>query len=103
MIFERFAQDALLQGVPQIQRQIRQAVLDAFDQSIKLPSVEEIKQLQQDQLLAAIQQMPPEEQQAIFAGLIREAAGAGGPQANGQPAGQPGAGNGRPAGQPVLR
>ena len=94
LIFERFAQDALLQGVPQIQRQIRQAVLDAFDQSVKLPSVEEIMQLQQDQLVAAIRKMPPEEQQAIFAGLIREAAGG---QANGQPAGQPGAGNGRPA------
>ena len=62
--------------------------------------VEEIKQLQQDQLLAAIQKMPPEEQQAIFAGLIREAAG-GAAGGNGSPAGQPavqpGAGNGRPA------
>ena len=98
LIFERFAQDALLQGVPQIQRQIRQAVLDAFDQSVKLPSVEEIKSLQQDQLLAAIRKMPPEEQQAIFAGLIREASG------DGQPTGQPtGAVNGRPVGQPAIR
>ena len=97
LIFERLAADPLLQAVAPIQRQIRQAVLDAFDQSIKLPSVEEIKQLQQEQLLGAIQKMPPEQQQAIFAGLIREAAG-GSP-----PTGQPGAGNGRPAGQPALR
>ena len=91
LIFERLAADPLLQAVPQIQRQIRQAVLDAFDQSINLPSVEEIKGLQQEQLLGAIQKMPPEQQQAIFAGLIREAAGGG------QPSGQPRAGNGRPA------
>lgn len=100
LIFDKLSMDPLLQGVPQIQRQLRQAVLDAFDQSIKLPSVEEIKQLQQDQLLAAIQKMPPEQQQAIFAGLIREAAGGagGGQPANGQPTGQPaGDGNGRPA------
>lgn len=96
LIFERLAADPLLQGVPQIQRQIRQAVLDAFDQSIKLPSVEELQQLQQQQLLGAIQQMPPEQQQAIFAGLIRQAAG--GPQ--GQSAG---AGNGQPARPATLR
>lgn len=95
LIFERLASDPMLQAVPQIQRQIRQAVLDAFDQSIRLPSVEEIKGLQQEQLLGAIQKMPPEQQQAIFAGLIREASGGNGaPAANGQPAG---AGNGRPA------
>ena len=90
-MWEGLAADPLLQAVAPIQRQIRQAVLDAFDQSIKLPSVEEIKSLQQEQLLGAIQKMPPEQQQAIFAGLIREAAG-GSP-----PTGQPGAGNGRPA------
>ena len=96
LIFDRFAQDVLLQGVPTIQRQIRQAVLDAFDQSITLPSVKELKGLQVEQLTAALQKLPPDEKQAIFAGLIREASGSTGPPSTGQPLET---GNGRP----VLR
>ena len=48
VMFDRFAQDQLLMLDPAIQRQLRQAVFDAFDSGIQLPTIQEMAQMDQD-------------------------------------------------------
>ena len=79
LIMDRGAADPLLQVDPTIQRQVRQAVFDAFDVAIQLPPAEQLQQqIQQGQIQAAaeaLKQMPEEEKVKLFAGLIRSQTG----------------------------
>lgn len=98
LIFDRFVADPVFQLDPALQRQLRQAVLDAFDVELQLPPPEQIQQVMKQQQVAAaaeaLTQMPDEEKGRLLAGLMRSEMSVGSPTPEGVVAGN-GNGTGR--------